>query len=98
MRRVMRYLATGVAPQVEGLDNHPPHDYGVAAILNSLADRGVVPLEQAGPLREAIETYLKGSQATVISHAAAAPIFEQARAMTAGLPEPSRTYMQYVND
>ncbi len=43
----MRYLATGVAPQVEGLENHPPHDYGVAVILNSLADRGVVPLEQA---------------------------------------------------
>ena len=49
----MGYLATGVAPKVEGLDNHPPHDYGVAVILNSLADRGVVPLEQAGPLREA---------------------------------------------
>jgi hypothetical protein len=98
MRRVMGYLATGVAPKVDGLENHPPHDYGVAVILNSLADRGVVPLEQAGPLRQAIETYLKASQATVISDAAAAPIFEQARAMTAGLPEPSRTYMQYVND
>ncbi len=98
MRRVMRYLATGVAPHVEGLDNHRPHDYGVAVILNSLADRGVVPLEQAGPLREAVETYLKASQATVISDAAARPIFEQARAMTAGLPEPARTYMRYVND
>jgi hypothetical protein len=98
MRRVMRYLATGVAPHVDGLENHPPHDYGVAVILNSLADRGVVPLEQAGPLREAVETYLKASQATVISDAAARPIFEQARAITAGLPEPARTYMRYVND
>jgi dienelactone hydrolase len=98
MRRVMRYLATGVAPKVDGLENHAPHDYGVAVILNSLADRGVVPIEQASPLREAIETYLKASQATVISDAAAAPIFAKARAMTAVLPEPSRTYMQYVND
>jgi hypothetical protein len=98
MRRVMKYLATGVAPHVDGLENHPPHDYGVAVILNSLADRGVVPVEQAGPLRAAIETYLRASQATVISDAAAAPIFEQARAMTVQLPEPSRTYMQYVND
>jgi hypothetical protein len=57
-----------------------------------------VPIEQASPLREAIETYLKASQATVISDAAAAPIFAKARAMTAVLPEPSRTYMQYVND
>ena len=98
MRRVMHYLATGVAPHVDGLENHPPHDYGVAVILNSLADRGVVPLEQAIPLRSAIETYLKASQATVISDAVAAPIFEQARTMGAALPEPSRTYMQYVND
>jgi len=98
MRRVMRYLATGVAPKVDGLENHPPHDYGVAVILNSLADRGIVPSEQAVPLQSAIETYLKASQATVISDAAAAPIFAEAKTMGAALPEPSRTYMQYVND
>jgi hypothetical protein len=98
MRRVMKYLATGVAPHVNGVETHAPHDYGVAVILNSLADRGVVPIEQAGPLRDAIETYLRASQATVISDAHARPIFEKARAMTAALPEPSRTYMQYVND
>ena len=98
MRRVMKYLATGEAPHVDGLENHEPHDYGVAVILNSLADRGVVPPEQVVPLRNAIETYLKASQATVISDAVAAPMFEQARTMSATLPEPSRTYMQYVND
>ena len=98
MRRVMRYLATGIAPKVDGLENHPPHDYGVAVILNSLADRGVVPPDQAAPLRSAIETYLRASQATVISDAVAAPIFAQARTMGDTLPEPSRTYMHYVND
>ena len=97
MRRVMKYLATGVAPKVDGLGNHAPHDYGVAVILNTLADR-VVPADQAAPLREAIETYLRASQATVISDAAAAPIFAQARTMAESLPEPSRTYMQYVNE
>ena len=98
MRRVMRYLATGVAPQVEGLENHPPHDYGVAVILNSLADRGVVPIEQAVPLRNAIDTYLarrsKRSSATKPPRRSS----RKAREMTAALPEPSRTYMQYVND
>lgn len=98
MRRVLRYLATGTTPSVTGVETHPPHDYGVAVILNSLADRGIVPSEQVVPLRSAIETYLRASQATVISDAAAAPIFEQARTMAAALPEPSRTYMQYVND
>src|SRR5687768_9543219 len=29
MLRVMKYLATGVAPKVDGLGNHAPHDYGV---------------------------------------------------------------------
>src|SRR5688500_12158520 len=58
-RRVMTYLGTGVAPHVDGLETHAPHDYGVAVILNSLADRGVVPIEQAGALRDAIETYLR---------------------------------------
>ena len=98
MRRVMRYLATGIAPKVDGVENHPPHDYGVAVILNTLADYGVVPATQAAPLQSAIETYLRASQATVISDAAAAPIFAQARTMATALPEPSRTYMQYVND
>ena len=44
--RVMRYLTTGQAPQVPGLETHPPHDYGVAVILYGLADRGVVPADQ----------------------------------------------------
>jgi hypothetical protein len=91
MRRVMKYLATGIAPHVDGLQTHAPHDYGVAVILNTLADRGVVPIEQALPLREAIETYLRASQATVISDAASAPIFARAREMAEALPEPSRT-------
>lgn len=98
MRRVLHYLATGVAPRVDDLETHPPHDYGVAVILNTLADRGIVPPEQVIPLRHAIETYLRASQATVISDAAAAPIFEQARTMATALAEPSRTYMKYVND
>jgi dienelactone hydrolase len=98
MRRVLKYLATGVAPKVDGLGDHPPHDYGVAVILNTLANRGVVPGDQVGALRDAIETYLRASQATVISDEAAAPIFAQARTMTEALPEPSRTYMQYVNE
>jgi hypothetical protein len=98
MRRVLHYLATGVAPRVDGLENHPPHDYGVAVILNSLAEYGVVPADQVRPLQHAVETYLRASQATVISDAAAAPIFAEARTLAAALPEPSRTYMQYVND
>lgn len=98
MRRVMSYLATGTTIRVDGVEVHPPHDYGVAVILNTVADRDVVPPEQVAPLRHAIETFLRGSQATVISQEAAAPLFREARELAAALPEPSRTYMQHVND
>ena len=96
---MLRFLATGDEPRVAGVDPpHAPHDYGVAVILNGLADRGVVPADQVQPLRDAIATFLVASQLTVQDQAAADRMFAQAREMTARLPEPSRTYMQYVND
>ena len=98
LRRVMHYLATGEAPRVAGVENHPPHDYGVAVILYGLADRGVVPPDQVGALREAIYTFLYASQLTLVNMDQANATFAKARTLGAGLPEPSRTYMTYVND
>ena len=94
----MRYLATGEAPQVAGLETHPPHDYGVAVILYGLADRGVVPMDQVAALREGIETFLLASQLTLVSMDQATATFAKARDMATKLPEPSRTYLNYVND
>src|SRR5512138_2431890 len=65
--RVMRYLATGEAPHVDGLTPHPPHDYGVAVILYGLADQGVVPTDQVALLRDGIRTFLLASQLTLVS-------------------------------
>jgi dienelactone hydrolase len=96
--RVMRYLATGQAPQVTGLTTHPPHDYGVAVILYGLADNGVVPASQVAALREGIKTFLLASQLTLVSMEQANAMFAKAREMAEGLPEPSRTFMNYVND
>jgi dienelactone hydrolase len=96
--RVMRYLTTGEAPQVNGLDTHPPHDYGVAVILYGLADRGVVPPDQVVALREGIETFLLASQLTLVNMDQANATFAKARDIATQLPEPSRTYMNYVND
>jgi dienelactone hydrolase len=96
--RVMRYLTTGEAPQVDGLETHPPHDYGVAVILYELADRGVVPADQVVALREGIETFLLASQLTLVSMDRANATFAKAREMATKLPEPSRTFMNYVND
>jgi len=96
--RVMRYLATGEAPQVPGVETHPPHDYGVAVILYGLADRGVVPMDQVAALRQGVETFLLASQLTLVSMDQANTMFAKAREMAKVLPEPSRTYMGYVND
>jgi hypothetical protein len=96
--RVMRYLATGEAPKVAGLAPHPPHDYGVAVILYGLADHGVVPSDQVPGLREGIKTFLLASQLTLVSMDQANAMFTKAREMAKALPEPSRTFMNYVND
>ena len=96
--RVMRYLATGIAPSVPGVTTHPPHDYGVAVILYGLADRGIVPAEQVQPLRDGIATFLLASQMTLVDMDKANAGFKQAIAMAQALPEPARTYLTYVNE
>lgn len=95
--RVLRYLTTGEAVQAPGLLTHPPHDYGVAVLLHASADR-VVPAEQVGPLREAIGTFLLASQLTLVSRDRANATFQKARDMVRSLPEPSATYLTYVNE
>lgn len=96
--RVMRYLATGEEMHVPGVENHPPHDYGVAVILYGLADRGIVPADQVEPLRKGVETFLLASQLTLVDMNQANATFEHARQYAKTLPEPAATYMTYVND
>jgi dienelactone hydrolase len=96
--RVLRYLATGTATKMAGIDIPPPHDYGVAVELYQFADRGVVPPEQVEALRQGVETFLLASQLTLVSMDQANATFAKAREMANALPEPSRTYMNYVND
>ncbi|HEV8317989.1 MAG TPA: hypothetical protein VGQ10_11290 [Vicinamibacterales bacterium] len=96
--RVMRYLCTGEAPHVDGLETHPPHDYGVAVLLYFFADRGVVPAEQVQPLRDGVGTFLLASQLTLVDMKQANETFAKARDMVKALPEPSATYLKYVND
>lgn len=95
--RVMRYLCTGEEIRVQGVDTPPPHDYGVAVILYAAADR-VVPPEQVKALREGVETFLLASQLTLVDMQQANATFARAREMAKSLPEPSATYLTYVND
>jgi pimeloyl-ACP methyl ester carboxylesterase len=98
MPRVMKYLATGEELPAPGAVTHPPHDYGVAVILYRLAEFGVVPADQVATLREGVRTFLLASQLTLVNMDQANATFQKARDMAAPMPEPSRTYMTYVND
>jgi len=110
LARAMHYLTTGQvvgdleqakkSSAVMGADHvsvHPPHDYGLAVTLLNLADR-VVPAEQVAPLSKGIDGFLLASSLAVTDPPKAIPVFEEMKKYQETLPEPSRTYMQYVND
>jgi dienelactone hydrolase len=110
LARVMRYLTSGRTPAppadttargavvgANGMHLMPPHDYGVTVVLLTFADR-VVPPEQVEPLRQAILVYLTASSLTLVDMTKANAAFAQAREIAATLPEPSRTFMTWVND
>lgn len=97
LQRVIRYLCTGEAPHAEGVEIHPPHDYGVAVVLYGMASR-VVPPEQVEPLREGIRTFLWASQLTLVDQQQADATFAKARTMATMLPEPAATHLRDVND
>jgi hypothetical protein len=108
--RVMRYLCSGSAPAMPALGDgardiagaehvtiKPPHDYGVAVVLSSLAEH-VVPPEQVVPLQQGILTFLTASSLDMVDKPRAEVEFKRARDYEDTLAEPSRTYMKYVND
>ena len=95
--RTLKYLVTGQGPHVPGLAVPPPHDYGVAVTSYAAAPL-LVPAEQMQALREAIGTFLLASQLTLLDMDKANVTFVKAREMVKGLPEPSATYMTWVND
>ncbi len=110
LARVMHYLCSGQVPAdlvrarasrtvlgADHVDVQPPHDYGVAVVLLTLADR-IVPPGQVAPLEEGIDTFLLASSLDMVDTPRAADAFERAREMAAALPEPARTLMDQVND
>ena len=110
LARAMHYLMSGQvvgdlekakkSSAVLGADHvavHPPHDYGLAVTLLNLADR-VVPADQVAPLSKGIDGFLLASSLAVTDPPKAIPVFEEMKKYQQTLPEPSRTYMQYVND
>jgi dienelactone hydrolase len=108
LARALHYLTTGEvlgdlerakqSSTVAGADHvgvHPPHDYGLAVVLLNLADR-VVPADQVAALSRGIDGFLLASSLAAIDYAKALPVFEATKKYQETLPEPSRTYLQFV--
>lgn len=94
LSRVLRFLCTGLLP--DGTRGNP-HDYGVAVALLEVAP-AMVPADQVEPLRHGVLTFLEGSLHDLTDKPRAEALFADARAQAAGLPEPSRTLLSWVND
>ena len=110
LARVMHYLCSGevvgdlaaarssrVVAGAENVEVHPPHDYGVAVVLLTMAER-LVPPEQVGPLMAGIEGFLLAASLDMVDKPRAAAEFTRMRTYAETLPEPSQTLMRWVND
>jgi hypothetical protein len=110
LARVMHYLASGevvgdldaaqrsdVVLGAEHVQVHPPHDYGVAVVLLTLAG-DVVPPQQVEPLIHGIEGFLLASSLDMVDKPRALQEFARMRAYADTLPEPAATLMRFVND
>lgn len=110
LARVMHYLTSGdvlgnldaarASRVVQGADHvqvHPPHDYGVAVVLLTLAGE-LVPPEQVGPLSAGIEGFLLASSLDMVDKPRALAEFARMRDYADTLAEPAATLMRYVND
>ena len=91
--RALRYLLTGIQPDGQV---RPPHDYGVVIILLGLADK-MVPPDQVEGLRQGILAFLNASHLDMVDKPRAALEFARARTLSDTLPEPARTFMNWVN-
>jgi dienelactone hydrolase len=104
--RVLRYLCTGIE---EGPGTRPwrdldtaalqgaPHDYGLAVVLLNVVD-DMVPPEQVALLRDGVQRFLSASYLDEVDKPAAQRGFSAVRILASGLPEPSRTLLDLVNN
>jgi hypothetical protein len=102
-QRVMRYLCTGLEPDLSaapggtsGVRRRAPHDYGVAVMVLDLA-RQIVPAEQVEPLREGVLVFLQASHLALYDVKGSEREFATARSLEATLQEPAATYLHLVN-
>ena len=110
--RVLRYLCLGAEARpphqlrltldptkdvADQLFVRPPHDYAVAVVLMSVAQR-VAPPRQVTGLRDAVRRFLLASALDRVDAARAKQEFAALRNFAATLPGPSATLLRSMND
>jgi dienelactone hydrolase len=106
LRRVLEYFCTG--PEREALGASPgepalalpvraAHDYGVAIVLLTVAER-MVPADQIAPLRDAVRRFLWASYLDSVDKPQAEREFAALRTVARQLPEPAATLLNEVNN
>jgi hypothetical protein len=81
----------------EHVQVHPPHDYGLAVVLLTVAGE-LVPPQQVASLLAGIEGFLLASSLDMVDKPRAAEEFKRMRSYAETLEEPSRTLMRFVNE
>ena len=106
LRRVLEYFCTGIDAGGLGQDGREsdvgpatrsPHDYGVAVVLLTVADR-MVPSEQVAPLRDGVRRFLWASHLDRVDKPGAEREFAALRDLARRLPEPAATLLGDVNN
>ena len=94
LERVLRFLCTGIEPDGS---KRRPHDYGLAVLLMTLAER-LVPGSQVDQLERGIQTFLMASALDAAHDPGARQRFDEARDIARNLPEPAAGLLRLVND
>jgi dienelactone hydrolase len=90
--RAMAYACTGRLPDGS---TRTPHDYAVVLALRAAIPH-LVPADQVAALDRAVVTFLDASSYATFDMPRGMALLEDARALQAALPEPSRTLMHLV--
>jgi fermentation-respiration switch protein FrsA (DUF1100 family) len=95
LRSVLEYFCSATEDVETGTP--APHDYGVAIVLLTVAER-LVPAEQVSPMSDAVRRFLRASYLDRVNKPQADREFAALREVAKSLPEPSATLLSYVND
>jgi pimeloyl-ACP methyl ester carboxylesterase len=94
---VLEYFCTGSDPGAPPRAGPPPHDYGLAVVMLSVAGQ-LVPPEQLAPLAGAVRRFLWASYLDSVDKPEADREFAALRALANTLPQPAATLLGYIND